>query len=79
MVYHTTITKKGQMVIPKALRDEIGIKNSQKLAITFEKNKNELRIRPVEDILDLAGKYKAKKPVSALATREKFEKKYGRR
>lgn len=35
-------------------------------------------LKPTKDILDLAGKYKPKKIISALKTRELFEKKYDR-
>ena len=38
---------KGQVVIPKAIRDEIGIKPGDE--VTFEPNGSEVRVRRVED------------------------------
>lgn len=38
---------KGQVVIPKAIRDEIGIKPGDE--VTFEPNGAEVRVRRVED------------------------------
>jgi len=38
---------KGQIVIPKAIRDEIGIKPGDE--VTFEPNGAEVRVRRVED------------------------------
>ena len=38
---------KGQVVIPKAIRDEIGIQPGDE--VTFEPNGSEVRIRRVED------------------------------
>ncbi|HEY2717375.1 MAG TPA: AbrB/MazE/SpoVT family DNA-binding domain-containing protein [Solirubrobacterales bacterium] len=38
---------KGQVVIPKAIRDEIGIKPGDE--VTFEPNGSEVRVRRVDD------------------------------
>ncbi len=38
---------KGQVVIPKSIRDEIGIKPGDE--VTFEPNGSEVRVRRVED------------------------------
>lgn len=76
MVYQSTITKKGQITVPKDLRDFLGLKTRSKISFQLEKNKKEIKIKKEPDILDLAGKFKSKK--SALKAREFFEKHYKR-
>jgi len=78
MVYQTTLTKKGQIVIPKKVREMLGLKPAQKLTIEVSPDKKEVRLKPEPDIIDLAGSIKPKKVISALKTRELFEKNYGR-
>ena len=39
MHYSTSITVKGQVTIPKEIREELQIKNSAKLTITLDKKK----------------------------------------
>ncbi len=76
MTYQTTITKKGQIVIPKEIRDKINIKAPQKLIIEFDEKQKKIEIRPGKSIFELAGKIKPKKVVSAVKLREIMEKKY---
>lgn len=76
MTYQTTITKKGQITIPKSLRELLELDTSSK--IILEANKDKIIIKTVPDILDIAGKFKIKKVKSALKTRELFEKRYKR-
>lgn len=77
MTYQTTITKKGQITIPKPLRDFLRLDTSSKI-ILEPLNDYKVIIKTVPDILDIAGKFKTKKPESALKTRDAFEKKYKR-
>lgn len=78
MTYNTTITQKGQITIPKQLRDTLDINTSSKIILELTKDKTKIILKATPDILDLAGKLKVKKPKSALKTREIFEKKYKR-
>ncbi len=50
--YTTTITQKGQVTIPSAIRNALGIKPKDK--VTFELVNGEVRLRPVKSRL-LAG------------------------
>lgn len=77
MVYQTTITKKGQITIPKEIREILKLTEGKKLQIEFERKKKEIRIKPVPDILDLAGKFKTKRKINVVKTRELMEKYYG--
>lgn len=78
MLYQTTITTKGQMVIPVKVRQILGFLPNQKITLEIRDNKQEVVLKPAKDIFSLAGKYKPKKVVSALKLREKFEKNYER-
>lgn len=72
----TTITQKGQLTIPKNLREKFGIETRDKLFI--QESTDHIKIFPTQDILDMAGKFKpkTKKPISA--ARKELEKRYRR-
>lgn len=71
----TTVTQKGQITIPKFLRQKFGIKTFSKIYLK-EENKA-IKIIPSYDILDLAGKYKPKgQKRSAILAREDMEKNF---
>lgn len=72
----STVTQKGQITIPKKLRQRLEIKKNSRVFLKAEKKY--LKISPVEDILDLAGKYKPKSKKPVLKARQTLEKKYQR-
>lgn len=76
MVYSTTMTKKGQITIPKEIRDTLKLKEGKKMLVEFERKKEEIKIKPSPDILDLAGTLKPKKVVDPVKIRELMAKKY---
>lgn len=76
MQFTTTVTQKGQVTLPKVLRDEYGIEKYQKVVI--ERGKDHLIVRPVSDILELAGTVVPIKKKSIDKARIEFEKKYTR-
>ena len=78
MTYQTTITRKGQITIPKDIRDILRLDKGKKLEIEFEEEEREIRIKPTQDILDLAGTFKLKKRTNVLRAREKMERDYER-
>ncbi len=77
-MYPATITQKGQVTIPKKLRVKYGFRNYDRVII--EPGKDHVKIKPVKDILDLAGTFKPRKNanVSVLKAREEMEKSYER-
>lgn len=80
MIYQSTITKKGQITIPKNLRDFLGLKPASKVSFELQKDKKGIKIKKEPDILDLAGKFKPKgNVVNAVKIREMMYKNYGRR
>ena len=70
------MTKKGQIVIPKPIRDILELKTSQKITLEIVKNKKEVKLKPEPDILDFAGKYNPKNIVPADKIRDVFLEKY---
>lgn len=55
IVENAVISSKFQVVIPKAIREQMGIKKGQE--VSFEPMENELRLVMVPSIEDLAGKF----------------------
>ena len=72
----TTVTQKGQVTLPKKMREILGINEYDKVLV--EADKDHIKIKPTEDILDLAGKYKKKMKKPILKARGQMEKKYKR-
>ncbi len=79
MTYQATITEKGQILVPKKIRDYFHIRANQKLSFEIREREGGFVVRPTRDILDLAGHFHPKKTVSALRVREQFEKQYERK
>lgn len=74
--FTTNVTQKGQITLPKSLREKLSIEPYDKVVV--KKAGNHLKIYPTQDILDIAGKYQAKKGQSALKARELMERNYKR-
>lgn len=72
----TTVTQKGQVTIPKALREKIGLKFFDKVALDVEDDF--IKIQPTVDILSLAGKLKIQRKKTLLKARERFSQSYQR-
>lgn len=79
MIYTSTITKKGQITIPKKIREGLDLKEGEKVFIELEKDSEEIKIKSSPDIFELAGKFKPKKVKDAVVLREKMMKMYGSR
>ncbi|MFH0740012.1 MAG: AbrB/MazE/SpoVT family DNA-binding domain-containing protein [bacterium] len=80
MTYSTTITQKGQITIPKVIRDALRMAIGQKISLELEKDKKEVRMRVFPDILEIAGTIKVKKNkgVDPVKAREYMETHYER-
>ena len=78
MYYTSTVTQKGQITLPKSLRNKFNIRVRQKVIIGVEKN--HIKILPASDITTIAGflKDKIKRADSVLVAREDFERNYTR-
>jgi AbrB family looped-hinge helix DNA binding protein len=78
MNYVTTITQKGQITIPKEIREILKLEKGKKLRVEFERRKKEIRIKPAYDFLEIAKKIKVKKKIDPIKVREYMEKFYER-
>ena len=78
MQFITTVTQKGQVTLPLALRQAVDIDIYDKVMVSRD-NKS-IMITPQEDILDLAGTLKPRKNKNktALQAREYMETHYSR-
>jgi AbrB family looped-hinge helix DNA binding protein len=54
MTYQTTITQKGQITIPKAVRDSLGLKSNASVVIQLDPQGQTATIRPSTDFLEVA-------------------------
>jgi len=72
----TTVTQKGQVTVPKKIREKLNIKPYDKVFI--KEAKGYIKIFPTHDILELAGSLKPKKGKGALAARRKMQDTYRR-
>ena len=75
MTIITTLSSKGQMTIPKEIRDYFNLKKNDKLLLTTDNNT--LLVKPLtKSFLDLGGSIKPKeKPEDFTAIRKKVMKK----
>lgn len=72
----TSVTQKGQITIPKHLRDKMGLSAYSKVYLTADRDF--IKIIPTHDILDLAGHFKPKKKKEALKARQDLDENYSR-
>ncbi len=70
------MTQKGQVTIPVDMRKKLGAKPYDTIRLEYENGF--IKIKPVKDILDMAGMFKAPRGKSALKAREYMEKHYKR-
>lgn len=78
MIYSTTITKKGQVTIPKKVREALGLDPTKKVTLEFEKKNRSARIKPAEDFLEFAKKVNVKRKIDPIKAREYMERHYER-
>lgn len=72
----TSVTQKGQVTIPKKIRDKVGLSINSKVYI--EAVGNSIKVTPAYDILDLAGQFKPKNKKEILKARQELDNSYQR-
>lgn len=70
MIGYSTITQKGQVTIPAAIRAALGLQPRQRVMIT--KDTDGAKIKPAADFFSLFGSVKTKKKVNIHAMRRSF-------
>lgn len=72
----TTVTQKGQVTLPVAMRKMFAIKPYDQVLIKIAKG--QITIQPVKDVLDMAGSIPPNPKINALQARGYMEKHYSR-
>ncbi len=78
MTYFTTITKKGQITIPKPIREALDLKVTDRILVEMPKKDKVIIVKPLQDFLQIAKEIKVRKKIDPLKTRELMEKTYER-
>ena len=80
MIYHTTLTKKWQMTIPKQVRKALGLTRPGRIVVGVEPKRKAFMIDQPPSILELAGTFipRRNKGVSVLKARAWMERHYER-
>lgn len=80
MFLKTRITQKGQITLPKIVRDRLKIKPRTEVMIELQEKTNEVRIRPVIDFVEVAQSItpRKNKGVDVLKAREFMQTNYER-
>lgn len=71
----TTITTKGQVTIPKEIREELGLQPGDK--VIFRKEGDNVVLKPASTLLDFRGSVKAERYISMAEAREIIKRKRG--
>lgn len=74
--YTASITQKGQLTLPKRLREKYGIAPLSKVLIAADGTG--IRIEPTQDITHIAGTFVPEKMKPVMNAREEMEKAYTR-
>jgi len=74
--FTTCVTQKGQITLPKKLRDRFGIAAWSKVIVAADAAG--IRIEPTQDIVSLAGTFVPKIPKPVMDARDAMENKYQR-
>ena len=72
MQYITTISQKGQIVVPKDIRDKLNLKPSDSLKVTLG-GKN-IIVEPLSPINEFVGMFRVKKPITKKDIKDVFKK-----
>lgn len=76
MISITAVTQKGQVTIPKKFRDRLNLEIYGRVSVSLVKDY--VKIEPLQDILQLAGKYRPKTKRPILKARKAMTEKYRR-
>ena len=78
MTYKTTITKKGQLTIPKEVRDFLGLRLGERVMLELDRRQKQVKIAPLPTLEELAGSFTVKSPQNPVVIRKKMERSYKR-
>lgn len=72
----TTVTQKGQITLPVGIRNVLNIKSYDQVTVTLDKQR--IIVKPVVDVLDMAGSISPNPKTTVLQARKLLEKSYRR-
>lgn len=72
MQYVTTISQKGQIVVPKDIRDKLNLKPSDSLKVTLGGKK--IIVEPISPIEEFVGMFSVKKPITKKDIKDAYKK-----
>ena len=79
MTYQTTVTKKGQITIPKPFRDKLGLDRIKRVTVEMKPTGESLEVKPALDFLEVVKKIRIpKRRRNVLKAREYMERNYER-
>ncbi len=78
MSYATTLTSKGQITIPKIIRNVLKLGEHNKLLVRLREQEREIVITAPRDFLSFAKSLKIKRKINPVKAREWMEKHYER-
>lgn len=73
----TSMTVKGQVTIPKEIREELGLKPGDR--VVFEKEGNTIVLKSAKTLLDFRGYVKAERYISPEEARKVVKQKRGKK
>jgi len=77
--YASPVTKKGQVTIPKPIRDALGVGIVKKVLFNFDPKLRTATIKPSEDFFSVIKRIKVKNKMDPVKARALLEKHYERR
>ena len=78
MTYQTTVTRKGQITIPKEFRDRLGLDRIRRVTVEMKPAGDGLQVKPALDFLEVARKIKIRRKLDPVKARAFMEKHYER-
>lgn len=72
----TTVTQKGQITLPIAIRELLNIKTYDRVTVSLEKGR--IIVKPIVDVLDLADSISPKTHTPVLRARKQMDQSYHR-
>lgn len=78
MPYQTTITRKGQLTLPKRIRELLHLPLGSRVLLEPERRGRNLKITPLPSLKAIAGSFIVRKPRHPVAIRTQMERRYRR-
>ena len=78
MSYHSTITQKGQLTLPKKVRELLHLGLGERVLLEPDAESKRLKITAIPPIANFKGSFVVKKPVNPGVIRTRMERNYTR-